>query len=211
MSRQARWDRKNTTNEYKHIDIREFKKRGVLKEWELHLGTLTFRSGGRETWSLSYWIDMREPLRRFIKLKFSQSVNWGERIPYEHTIRITYTECYFWWMRYWFVCPHCMNRYTSLYLSSHGQFYCRKCLNLGYQSQLEGQFSRMWRMMWPTRAEEDEAYELYQTIKYPYRSWKETRKYKRYRKLMWYNISWQRRRAWMQLFNARMEKRNCSI
>lgn len=211
MCRVERWQRKSTTEEYKHIDIKDFKNRWVLKEWELSLWSFSFRRGEQITGSMSYWIDMREPLRRYMKLKFTKTDRDWVSKNFDYDIRITSTDCYFWWKRYWFVCPQCWKKYWRLYLASNWYFYCRKCLNLGYSSQLEWGFARMWKMLWPTRAEEDEAYEIYKTIKYKYRNWKETRKYKKYKKLMWENISWQRRRAWVQIFNNWMSKNGYSM
>lgn len=60
--------------------------------------------------------------------------------PYE--IMFERTACHFGGTRHWFRCPICEGRVGTLYLED-GNFACRVCCNLGYQSQLESRASRL--------------------------------------------------------------------
>ena len=78
-------------------------------------------------------------------------------------------------------------------LHKDGHFYCRKCLNLCYDKQLESKQGRLWSIVYPSRDEEDEAEKLYTEIKYPIRNGKPTRKQRRYLKLTRQDIPYEER------------------
>lgn len=53
---------------------------------------------------------------------------------YRQTIHTTATPCHYGNFRYWWRCPSCNRRAGVLYC--HGEFICRKCIGLSYESQL---------------------------------------------------------------------------
>ncbi len=212
MSRKARWERKATTEECKRLDIRKFKKRWILREWRLNTWSITFSRGDTVTGTMWYWLDLRNPARRYIRMGFTQTDRYGNKKDFNYDIRITVTDCYYWWLRYWFICPNCRKRYGCLYLENDWYFYCRKCMNLGYQSQLEWAYSRMLDIVLrPGIRDEEEANELLKTIKYPYRNGKPTRKLLKYRKIMRQDIPRQKKKAMLDIFNGYMDKRNAKV
>ena len=68
---------------------------------------------------------------------------------------LTWTACNFGGSRPWFVCPRCQQRAAILYWDEEempsGEPLCRRCLNLGYQSQREGPIERARRRVEKTR------------------------------------------------------------
>lgn len=172
----GRWwgDGKNTTNEYKGIDIRLFKKRWYLdgrENWYLR-----WTRNWNETGSMSLSMSL---LECYIKFSFTHK-SYNEETPYNLKVNLAKTSCNYWWYRYWFICPDCQKRYVSLYLWYDSHFHCRKCLNLCYEDQKSSNFSRLLNRIHPKYG----AKELYQTIKYKYRNNKMTRKYARYCRMM---------------------------
>jgi len=53
-----------------------------------------------------------------------------------YQIMTTTTPCNYGRHRYWFRCPACQKRCRKLYAFLQVCFFCRKCLNLGYRSQI---------------------------------------------------------------------------
>lgn len=52
-----------------------------------------------------------------------------------YTIPVDKLPCNYGGFRYFFKCPLCQSRMRLLYLAQNSIFLCRKCLNLGYDSQ----------------------------------------------------------------------------
>jgi Zn ribbon nucleic-acid-binding protein len=62
---------------------------------------------------------------------------------------LAWTSCTFGGSRPWFICPRCDQRAAILYWDEEempaGELLCRRCLDLGYQSQREGLIARAKR------------------------------------------------------------------
>jgi len=96
-------------------------------------------------------------------------------------IQLFSTPCNFWWVRWWFVSPKTNKKASILYLNSTGFFESRETLKLFYPKQIEPKIHREYRkIIWENP---DLILDLKNSIKYPYRNWKVTRKQKKLLKL----------------------------
>nr|QJS05449.1 hypothetical protein [Psychrobacter sp.] len=91
----------------------------------------------------------REPLRKgkteSIKLNYTYC---GK--PYSYSINLSRTACHFGGYRHWFNCPKCSSRISVLYRK--GIYVCRRCVGLGYQSQLQQPIDRQFDRLSAIRA-----------------------------------------------------------
>lgn len=63
------------------------------------------------------------------------SLNYAyQGTTYQQTIKTTQTPCHYGNHRYWWLCPNCGRRVGILYCN--GDFICRECIGLSYDSQL---------------------------------------------------------------------------
>ncbi len=128
---------KDTTEEYRSIDVRWLKREGVLSSWS-----------GRLTWSrrgeVVAWINIRsEP--GHINLNYRHRSGGGEWKDKSYPVHLTTTPCHMGGERHWFRCPArgCGKRVAVLY--GGGIFACRKCHQLAYPSQRESASDRAVR------------------------------------------------------------------
>jgi len=178
------------TNDYKSIDISFLKKHWYLNS-DFRSWTITWSIAWEKTWSISVEVkrlrDLKNDQTRTLRVHFTQTDRYTwEKKNFDYIIRLTHTCCNYWWMRYWFICPCGWNRCWKLYLQGNWYFASRKTLWLKYEEQNE---SKKWRGFNRVFPHYYKAEQLYKTIKYPYRNWKPTRKYKRYMDLMKTHIS----------------------
>jgi len=183
----------------KTIDVIFLKKHWYLdgainnKSW-----ILTWKVNGEEIWNISIEVKRSDKVgqngtnienyQRLLSLRvyFTQTDrNTGESKDFDYNILLATTPCNYWGLRYWFICPCWWNRCGKLYLQNNWYFASRKTLWLKYEDQNQ---SHRWRYFNKYMWYEYEAEELYKTIKYRWRNGKPTRKYKRYMRLMRYNI-----------------------
>lgn len=116
------------------LDVRQFKRRGLLFPgadftWRWHYG-----SGGDSAGSIGVRIGQRQ-----LALQFS--INGTNA---SHAVELDRTACTFGGSRQWFRCPRCHRRCLVLYLRN-GIFGCRLCGGVAYTSQSEDVISRSWR------------------------------------------------------------------
>lgn len=64
---------------------------------------------------------------------------------FNQSIQISKTPCHYGGYRYWFICPECKKRVGVLY--RHGNFKCRHCLGVNYQSQLQQPQDRLFKRL----------------------------------------------------------------
>lgn len=68
--------------------------------------------------------------------------------PADLRVEVEHTLCTYGGTRPWWLCPRCLRRCGIIYgLTSDGGFGCRKCLKLGYSSDVEDQFQRLDRKL----------------------------------------------------------------
>lgn len=126
-----RYDKKETTNHYRQLDVRQLKRLGALKPG--YDGVITWQSGN------SISIIAR---RDCIKLSYNTLTD-----SYSYIVRLGWTECNYGGERVWFFCPvkDCGKRVAILYGGKI--FGCRHCYNLAYDSQNESQSNRVFKKM----------------------------------------------------------------
>ncbi|MBD3272982.1 hypothetical protein GF385_01365 [Candidatus Dependentiae bacterium] len=75
----------------------------------------------------------------FFEVFYGKEKKHFYKIPFERQ------KCNYGGYRYYFHCPLCDKRMRKLYFTN-GAFLCRKCLNLGYYSQIKIPSRRYWSM-----------------------------------------------------------------
>lgn len=129
-----RWG-KSTVDSQHGVDIRYFKKQGLLKTGSS--GTLTWSCGGEKTGYINYRIEVTG-IKLIYKVRTTGTTEW-EHI--EQLIYFDYTPCNYGGKRIWLLCPHCSRRVSCIY-GAGTYFLCRHCYDLNHQSQHEDYFDR---------------------------------------------------------------------
>ena len=133
-----RWDTTDTTDDYRSIDVRRWKRDGFLQphqsfdcKWSRHgevVASIRVRT---------------EPNRVILTYRRRSSVeDWKDK---SYPICLDWTACNLGGKRPWFLCPArgCGRRVAILY--GGGIFACRHCYQLAYPSQRETGYYRMAR------------------------------------------------------------------
>ena len=179
-------------------------------DW-LHTWGITWSVWWREVWSIGFQVhtkrynkvltsshniekfsqvrtDREYMLKKFLRVYFTQTDNntW-EKKDFKYDIRLESTKCNYWGVRWWFICPCKQNRCWKLYLQSNWYFASRKTLWLRYYDQNR---SKKWREFDSIFPKDIQALKIYETIKYPYRNGKPTRKYKSFLRLSKNHLSY---------------------
>lgn len=174
------WYGKDTIDDYKSVDIRQFRSRWCFRSSGYMFWSLTRSRNWNQVGSMWYSKYLSDEQSYMVfDFTVTDRDSW-EKTPYKHQINLAKTPCNYWWYRYWFVCPKCQKKYVSLYIGSNSGFYCRECLNLCYADQKIGSLWRLFNRIYPREYDADQ---LYKTIKYKFRNGNMTRKYKRYCKM----------------------------
>lgn len=177
------WDKKNTTDDYSQVwSIFHLKRDKVLKNGEYTFsGTSNWSRNGEPSGSISFELT-KDNYNGKVRVHFTQtSSRTGEKKAHDYIIQLESTPCHLWGRRWWFVCPCWWGRCAKLYMQNNGIFASRKILWLSYETR---NTSRRWRYLdYVFWASDSDMSKLYQSIKYPYRNWKPTRKMKRYLKM----------------------------
>lgn len=70
--------------------------------------------------------------------------------PYQYSIQLTKTSCNYGGHRYWWLCPKCYQRTSTLYCA--GLYVCRHCIGANYGSQLQQPIDRVFSRIAAIRA-----------------------------------------------------------
>lgn len=130
-----RWDKQDTTEDCKTIDIRLMKRNG----WLLPGcgGNLKWTCNGEPSGDINYHC---YESRLLLNYRFrSVGIEWE---PVKQTIFIESTPCNYGNSRQWFLCPRCGYRCALLY-GADRLFLCRKCYELPYASQMQSDLDRL--------------------------------------------------------------------
>ncbi len=130
-----RWNTKTTTDNVKQIDIRTLKRKGWFKQE--HSGSLKWTTNGETSGNINYTRHHNSLILNY-KLR-SYGEDWQ---PVKQVIHIDTTACNYGGNRPWFLCPNCGYRCAILY-GADVLFLCRKCYNLPYSSQMQGELNRL--------------------------------------------------------------------
>jgi hypothetical protein len=117
---------KRTTDDQISIDIRKWKRKGLLSEGKRPWYWLN--DEGKEVGSISV---EAQPSR--IVLRYCATEPSGKSEQIEDPISLDQTNGGPGWKRPWFLCPGCGRRVAILYQRKY--FRCRHCLGLVYSSQ----------------------------------------------------------------------------
>ena len=175
-----RWLWKNTVEDYpKRISTKFLKKYWYLDKVG-QSGALYWSINWKRIWNI--WIEVnKSEYYWYLRVHFTQTDREWNKKDFDYKIKLESLKCNYWWVRWFFICPCWWNRCSILYLQNNWIFASRKTLDLCYEDQNQ---SKRWRYFDKILPKDFEAEELYKTIKYPYRNWKPTRKYKKYLKLI---------------------------
>ena len=136
-----RWNKQTTVEQSKRIDIRYLNRDGVLYNDVGYSGkrVLHWSRGDEPAGHIDYYV---YPSHILLRYRFRQ---YGEEWePVEQKISLTQTECHFGGSRQWFLCPCCHNR-VAILCGEGKYFFCRKCYDLPYSSQIESDIDRLIR------------------------------------------------------------------
>lgn len=128
--RRWHYDAKETTDDYRMIDVRHWQRDGLLKPDESF--NWHWSRNGKTTASISVRVE-----NRCVVLSYHHQRNGDDWTHKSYTVKLDWTTCNFDGQRPWFLCPvrGCGRRVAILYISSIP--FCRKCLHLAYASQRE--------------------------------------------------------------------------
>lgn len=151
-----RWDKRDTVEGYRRLDVRQLHREGVL------------RPGAAGTWG--WWNGDGERVARIgyaarggfegkveaVELRYTATSQDGEPEDVQYKVPVTWTACHYGGARPWFLCPgvvdgrHCGRRVAVLY-AADSYFLCRHCYGLAYASQQEGRALRLLHKAQATR------------------------------------------------------------
>ena len=138
-----RWASKDTTADYRQLDVRRLQRDGLLeRRWGFNW---RWTRNGEAVGN----INIRPEDDRVI-LNYRTRESGGEWIEKEYSVILERTPCHYGGERVWFRCPavRCGRRVATLYGGTI--FACRHCHRLGYESQRESVSaradSRAWRI-----------------------------------------------------------------
>jgi hypothetical protein len=180
------WSKRDTTDDYKKFTIAFLKKYGYLDtDVTRKYGSIKWSIWDQETGSMWFWIEKNnEEMRWSVRVLFTQTKRdtW-EKKDFDYKVPLLATSCHYGGLRWWFLDPCSETRLKCLvlYWQSNGYFASRNTLNLAYSTQNE---SKLWRLygyiLWDNHIK---ASKIAETIKYPYRNGRPTKKMRRYLRL----------------------------
>lgn len=135
----GRWQcGKNTTDDYRFLDVRRLQREGMLKPGQAY--TWSWIRGGETVAA----IQIRTEKDRLI-LDYRHRSGGGDWQPIEYSVWLNWTDCTFGGQRAWFICPArgCGRRVAVLYGGTI--FACRHCHQLAYACQRERGYDRAAR------------------------------------------------------------------
>lgn len=135
----GRWFRSRkrlTTDDLPRIDIRNIKKQGNLHP--NYPGIISWTIDDPIAGPLSF-----ETHRGWLSVKYLSTIH-GRKTEHNLDIEFDSTPCHFGGNRYWFLCPCCKTRITTVY-KLNNVYRCRHCHNLTFRSQNESELDRQIR------------------------------------------------------------------
>ncbi len=129
---------KDTTSDYRVLDVRRWKRDGLLSSGRNFAWQWT--RNGENVASINVEVELFQVL-----LDYRHRSGGSEWKKERYPVRLTWTRCNYGGDRPWFICPAigCGRRVAKLY--GGGIFACRHCYQLAYDSQREGVTERRLR------------------------------------------------------------------
>ncbi|TCT19485.1 hypothetical protein [Thiobaca trueperi] len=137
---------KNTTSDYRSLDVRRLHREGLLTQGQAF--GWNWKCDGEALASTS----IRTAADQVI-LSYRHRCGSDEWHPMEYAVRLDWTACTYGGARPWFLCPAdgCGRRVALLYIGRAGLFVCRHCYRLAYDCQRESDDDRATRRAERTR------------------------------------------------------------
>lgn len=132
---------KDTTTDYRALDVRELHRSGLLAGWR---GDWRWSRGGEVVASIGIEAD-----REQVQLRYQSRKAGGDPVQHDYPVRITWTPCHLGGERPWFLCPCCGRRVAKLYGGT--VFACRHCMRLNYRCQQVNKSDRALDRAWTLR------------------------------------------------------------
>ena len=152
MGRRQYWDKKDTVEESRTVEMAFLRRHGYL-EGGYRPGGITWSRWGKETDSIgmTVFIEGGEAYVRFQYTNTRRST--GDKTECDYKVQLVTTPCHLGGVRYWFICPLCHDgmpcgrRVGTLYCPPGAIYYgCRHCHNLSYESRNESKHGRSAHM-----------------------------------------------------------------
>lgn len=167
------YSKKSLVDDFETISIFDFKRKNLLKTGKY---TVT-----KNDLFLEVNVTIGD-IGGAVKIILTRITPPGERIEEANfTIHLIPTPCNLGGIRWWFVCPETWNKCAKLYGKNTWIYVCRKALNLSYTSRNMSSYHRYLQKLFGPNHEK--SYQLYKSIKIPYRNGKPTVKMRRYLKM----------------------------
>lgn len=177
------YNKKSTVDDYsKKLSVFKLLKDEMIEKWVSSTsGTIRWTRNGEPSGNIGIYID-KDDYEGTLRVSFTQTDRSTSEVKkHDYNIQLVSTPCHLWGRRWWFICPCRWNRCAKLYLQDNGIFASRKTLDLSYESRNTSRFLRSFDIIfWKWSIIEIE--ELGESIKYPFRNGKLTRKMKQYLK-----------------------------
>ena len=131
---------KDTTSDYRALDVRRLQRDGLLSPGRLFGWNWTL--DGETVAS----IQVRAETDRIV-LNYRHKSGGSDWQPMDYPVRLDWTNCTLGGRRAWLLCPArgCGRRVALLYIGGAGIFACRHCYKLAYQGQRETDDDRAMR------------------------------------------------------------------
>lgn len=139
----GRQNGKRTTSDMLAIDVRQWKRDGLIVAGTHFSCYWTFKSGSKPS------INVRVENTTSLTLSYRTRSNGSEWVDQKIHIPLYWTQCNYGGQRIWFACPRCSKRVAKLY--SGTLFLCRHCHQLAYDCQHETNLDRASRSADKTR------------------------------------------------------------
>ena len=131
-----RWNKKETTESQRRIDIRWMKKQGYLQPG--YTGALSWTCNGEESGRINF---KTENIRLILSYRYRlRGEDWQD---VDQEILFDKTRCNYGGYRQWFLCTRCSRRVAILY-GAGKYFHCRHCCNLTYDTQNSSWLQRIF-------------------------------------------------------------------
>jgi len=127
---------KNTTNDYRQLDIRKLQREGLLKPGRFF--SRQWISGNKIIATINVHSEINK-----ITLSYKHKSYGNEWKDVSYTVWLDWTWCNYGDWRAWFLCPGCGRRVAILY--GGATFACRHCYKLAYPCQRETALDRVAR------------------------------------------------------------------
>ena len=127
---------KNTTNDYRQLDIRKLQREGLLKPGRFF--SRQWKSGNKIIATINVHSEINK-----ITLSYKHKSYGNEWKDKSYTVWLDWTWCNYGNYRAWFLCPGCGRRVAILY--GGVTFACRHCYQLAYPCQRETTLDRATR------------------------------------------------------------------